>query len=525
VSEDLKFITRRAEGHRRETASQLHSPDFWRMHMRCETTAAACSGLLNRWKQLLDDAAVFGPALDATLADVGEFRRRRVLALLRPHTPEQVRAVVAAAAECGGAVPLYPFSTGRNWGLGSRQPTADGCALLDLGRLRRVRQLDLERGYAIVEPGVTQRQLSRLLEGTSRMLNVTGSCADTSVLGNALDRGIGFARQRTGDLLALEVVLANGEQIRVGGFWHAPGDAPRTFHYRHGIGPDLLPLFCQSNLGVVTAGVVSLLPRPESVRVFQGRFPEAALDRTLELLRELHRDGLLNNVSKIYNAAAMETYGLGGGEGYLFTGAFSGRSSIADAVTETVREEIRRAEPSAEVLAFDADEAERVPGADRFLADSFGGRTPACPGIERLFRTRGCDIDRAGAEGWLMFLPVVPFEPGAVRRALALSEAIARDEGLRRNATLNLLDASCVDMVMTLRFPRTADGIRRAHTAFDRLHRTFATEGFFLYRADIEHQDAEVLYGVGPYHDTLRKLKTPLDPQGIIAPGRYLPQV
>jgi hypothetical protein len=76
---------------------------------------------------------------------------------------------------------------------------------------------------------------------------------------------------------------------------------------------------------------------------------------------------------------------------------------------------------------------------------------------------------------------------------------------------------------MSLRFPRTLDGIRRGHSALDRLYRTFWEEGFYPYRADIDHMNADALYGRGPYQDTLRELKRTLDPQSVIAPGRYLP--
>jgi 4-cresol dehydrogenase (hydroxylating) len=123
-----------------------------------------------------------------------------------------------------------------------------------------------------------------------------------------------------------------------------------------------------------------------------------------------------------------------------------------------------------------------------------------------------------------MFMPVVPLEPAAVRRALALSERIAASEGLSRNATLNVLDSACIDLVMSLRFPRTADGIRRAHAAFDRLHRAFREEGFYPYRTDIDHMAPDELYGPGPDQDVLRELKRALDPCDVIAPGRYLPR-
>src|SRR5690606_5641313 len=121
----------------------------------------------------------------------------------------------------------------------------------------RIRQLDLDRGIAVVEPGVTPADLVEAAAGTPWVVNLTASCAATSVLGNARDRGVGNLRQRTDDLLGLEVVTGSGEVIRCGSFW-SKRDA--AFYYRHGVGPDLVPLFCQSNLGVVTAGIIELVP-------------------------------------------------------------------------------------------------------------------------------------------------------------------------------------------------------------------------------------------------------------------------
>src|SRR5690606_6189079 len=183
------------------------------------------------------------------LPDMGEFRRRGVAGVLRPRRVEDVVVIVAVARECGARI--YPVSTGKNWGLGSKQPVSDGCFLVDTSGLDRIRQLDVERGIAVIEPGVTQAQLVDATASTPWVVNLTGSCAATSVLGNALDRGVGNLRQRTDDLLGLEVVTGSGSLIRCGSFWSKRDEA---FYYRHGVGPDLVPLFCQSNLGIVTAG-------------------------------------------------------------------------------------------------------------------------------------------------------------------------------------------------------------------------------------------------------------------------------
>jgi FAD binding domain len=202
-----------------------------------------------------------GPSLLGPNASM--FRARRVSGVIRPGHAEQARQVVTAFSRLG-AGPLHPISTGRNWGLGSREPAQDDVVVLDLSRMAAVREINAAGGWAVIEPGVTQGQLAGLLAGTERMLNVTVSAAATSVIGNALDRGVGLRHQRVNDLAGLEVVLPEGDLVRVG-WWPRP-DRP-TAVYPHGLGPSLLPLFLQSSLGVVTAASIRLLPRPEAMRV------------------------------------------------------------------------------------------------------------------------------------------------------------------------------------------------------------------------------------------------------------------
>src|SRR5579871_3272443 len=86
---------------------------------------------------------------------------RSIAAALTPKSVEEVRAIVTTAAEY--RVPLYPFSTGHNWGYGCSLPARDGCAILDLSRLKRI-AIDAERGLASLEPGVTQQDLSDYLD-------------------------------------------------------------------------------------------------------------------------------------------------------------------------------------------------------------------------------------------------------------------------------------------------------------------------------------------------------------------------
>lgn len=76
------------------------------------------------------DASRLSEASTATFAT-----NNKISAILRPTTREQVQQCVRAANQCG--IALYPISTGKNWGYGSRVPTSQGAVLLDLGRLNR----------------------------------------------------------------------------------------------------------------------------------------------------------------------------------------------------------------------------------------------------------------------------------------------------------------------------------------------------------------------------------------------------
>ena len=118
-----------------------------------------------------------------------------------------------AASKAAGSVKLQAISCGRNWGFGSDLPTEDGAYTLDLSALKSIRSLDLKSHCVELEPGVTQGQLDEALgrSGDSHYFNVTGAGLGASIIGNALERGIGYSGQRHLDLLDLEIVLPPGE--------------------------------------------------------------------------------------------------------------------------------------------------------------------------------------------------------------------------------------------------------------------------------------------------------------------------
>ncbi len=222
--------------------------------------------------------------------------------ILRPADRAQVSDTLRVANQFG--VALYPISSGKNWGYGSRVPVETGCALLDLSRMNRITGFSEESGYVTVEPGVTQRALHEFLtERRSRLwMDATGSSPDCSLIGNAMERGFGHTpySDHFANVCGLEVVLANGDVIETG-LSGLPGSKTGPV-YRWGVGPSVDGLFSQSNLGIVTRATIWLMPAPEYFQAFffQGEGDES-LAPLIDALRPLRLDGTLRSAVHIGN--------------------------------------------------------------------------------------------------------------------------------------------------------------------------------------------------------------------------------
>ena len=228
-----------------------------------------------------------------------------VPAILYLETAEEVRQIVLAANRF--QVSLQPYSTGKSWGLGSKLSSRGGLVLVDLHRMNRIIEVNEEFGYAIVEAGVTQHQLFRHLDdtGSAFFCDTTGSGKDTSVVGNALDKGIGYNLERFKQLLNLEIVLGDGRIFKTGFGHYEACKATHTFP--EGIGPSYLPMFLQSNFGIVTRATVNLRRRPEKNCMFVTYLKrEDYLGDAIGVLKDLKQQGLVSSVAHYYEGARVQ---------------------------------------------------------------------------------------------------------------------------------------------------------------------------------------------------------------------------
>jgi 4-cresol dehydrogenase (hydroxylating) len=202
-----------------------------------------------RLQSLLGDSSGFNKCVSdllfcgpRALNDVsGAFKTVR--GILRPNSVADVIRIVSSARRFK-QIRLYSFSCGKNWGFGSMLPPEENAYAIDLSNLAKVRNLDLIGSRVEVEAGVTQGMLDVALEreGRTHCFNTTGAGKSVSLIGNALERGIGYFGSRHDDLLDLEVVLADGSIIRTSKF-----DSVQCGRYPGGVGPEIRGLCNCSN--------------------------------------------------------------------------------------------------------------------------------------------------------------------------------------------------------------------------------------------------------------------------------------
>lgn len=462
------------------------------------------SDAVARWRGVVahaDDGAAARPELS-------ESEQRRIPAILYPTTLAEVQAIVAEARARG--TPLYPVSTGMNWGLGSRHPVHDDCVLVDLRRLDRIRDVDLAHGYAVIEAGVSQHALAQQLEGTPWMLNVTTSCKDSSLLGNAMDRGEGCIRPRREDLLGLELVLGDGSVLHTGGVGQG---AARRYHGL-GSGPDATGLFLQSSLGIATAGAFAFIPRPERIDYAFASFQRAGLAEVVDRVLALRRERVLDTTFRL-SELPVEPGRSGAPPDFTLLGPLLGRRAAVEATEAVLHEELGRL-PS--LRSFECG-----PVAELALTHPLYQRTqffrgiPSCDMLRARFRVDDCDLDGRSESGWTVVATVLPLQGRAVQAALDVVTRVVDVEGLTCRLEVSAVSATTILLMTAIWFPRDVDGIARMRRTQVALRAQFRAAGFPPARDGVDAVRDE-----GPAGGALARIKGALDPDGILSPGRYL---
>jgi 4-cresol dehydrogenase (hydroxylating) flavoprotein subunit len=186
---------------------------------------------------------------------------RRIRAAVFPESTADVSRILAHAQR--EKIAVYPISSGRNWGYGCSSPVVDDCLIVDLSRMNHIVASDRDLCTVTLQPGVTQKILLDWVdrENLPWMVPTNGGGPDCSIIGNALERGFGTNVEvdHCLSIQGLEAVLPDGR------IWKTPfahfGLPALEYGLRWGVGPYLGGLFSQSNLGIVTQATIKLAPR------------------------------------------------------------------------------------------------------------------------------------------------------------------------------------------------------------------------------------------------------------------------
>jgi glycolate oxidase len=216
--------------------------------------------------------------------------------VVAPTRTEQVSRLLEFANQ--RKIPVTPRGAGYGY-VGGCVPVMGGIAL-SLARMNRIKEIAVADGVAVVEPGVITGDLQREVRNCRLFYPPDpASLKNSSIGGNiATNAGgprclkYGVTRQY---VLGLEIVLAEGTVVRIGGRTH-----------KNKTGFDLVGLFVGSEgmLGVVTEATLRLLPLPPARASVSSSF--GSIEDAAAAVQKILLEGYLPSALEIADRFTLE---------------------------------------------------------------------------------------------------------------------------------------------------------------------------------------------------------------------------
>lgn len=424
--------------------------------------------------------ARLGPDAVLTGEEVWRFAAAGVApaCVVQPADPDGVAAAVRAAAGLGLAV--VPAGNGTQLGIGWPPPRYD--AALSVRRLARVRAHDAADLTVTVEAGVTLAALDEVLAAAGQWLPIDAPRPEATTVGGliAADRS-GPHRCAYGTvrdlLLGVRAVGADGQVIRGGGqvVKNVAGyDLPKLFTGSYG------------TLGVLVEATFKVLPRPACEALFEWTAPD--LETALARAAALRAGPVLPVLLEAINEPAAESLGLDSGASLVI--GCAGSAAHVD-------EQARR-------LAALSDGAAQRHAPERGAA------------LARALRELSQAADDDGLVARCSVLPsaLVPL-CAAIERAAAAARTVAE---------LNVHAANGVLWCQLLGAP---DGATLGAVAAAVRAAARRLGGWAVFEAiPPDLRDQLDPWGFdAPSLALMRRVKHALDPQGLLAPGRFVGRI
>ncbi|KAI1131200.1 glycolate oxidase [Nemania abortiva] len=463
-----------------------------------------------------------------------------------PASVEELQRFLKVANEYKIAV--WTFSRGKNLGYGGPAPRLPGCIALDLHRMNKVIDVNEKFGYVVVEPGVTFGDLYTFcVEKKLKLWPSVASLGWGSVIGNTLDRGMGFIPTAVHheNIAGMEVVLANGDIVRTGQY--AMTTSPSAHLTKLTFGPTIDGLFLQSNLGIVTKMGIYLTPQPQSYMACSFDMPEFDDIATItDVFGEMRRNGTLPTMVYVFHInewAAIfgkrSDWWKGKGpipdwrtkemQKELDVGNWSvkfglyGPTAILEAQYAEVLRVVTEKAPTGKLqrTVFSGEnggllEATAVP-------EPYGGIRVGVPSMWSIpmvnfYNQRDNSIGAHGA-----YSPIVPLDGKVLLDWVKAAKRVYESQGFDLLCDFFMHERHAVFVCM-LCFDKTSPEQRvGVDKIFHELFKEGSSRGFAKYRAHINHMDqnAELFdFNDHAYRRFVETIKDSLDPNGILSPGK-----
>lgn len=446
-----------------------------------------------------------------------------------PASVQQVQAIVRVAGELG--IALWPTSRGKNFGYGGAAPRIAEVVMLDLVRMNRIIEVNADLGYAIVEPGVGFDDLHHYLVDNDIPLWMSAPAHTWgSVLGNALERGVGYTPygEHASKVCGLEIVTGTGELLRTG---MGALEGARTWQlFPYGFGPSWDAAFMQSNFGIATKMGIWLMPEPEHTINLAMAFDRIEdLPLGVDALRPLKLDGTVqanpsfgNIIRNLAVRAPRSEYYQGSGpipadildRARVQAGVGHWNFSIrlyGDKAVNLIQAEKVKAAFAHLPYEFEISEWHR--------GEPLTGSGSPTPTLAAL----GVVDWLGGPGGHLTFSPVSPFSGAEAWEQYTTIRGMYEDAGFDYYGgfTAGQRYLNHISMIV---FNRDDENMTaRANGLFSDLIETAAQKGWGEYRTHTLYYD-EVARTYGYNGGALQRwnetVKDAIDPHGIIAPGK-----
>jgi glycolate oxidase/4-cresol dehydrogenase (hydroxylating) len=458
-------------------------------------------------------------------------------AVVRPGSVEEIQAILKIATE--NKTPVWALSEGQNHGYGIACAAKPGMIILELKRMNKILEVNVDLAYARLEPGVTFLQLYRYLKDNNIPLwmDVGSGSPNASYLGNITERGAGYTPLGEKFLFScgMEVVLANGKVLRTG-----TGTLPNTKTwqiFKWGYGPYLDGLFTSSNFGIVTKVGFWLMPQPPAYEPLAVVMDDPdAVYNAVEVLRPLKLNMVIPNgacVTHVRKALGLTAcwgesknilpkvgrrfdystdvlkelknqYSLGE---WNFAGALYGLPETVQMYKKIVQQAFSAAVPKARFL--DASE--------QAASSYWRAREKAMRGEPLTEFDMSAWVGKAGA---LWISPVAPVTNEHVKQQIKIAEETYGKYGFHYAAELILGTGRDLHHIIWLLFDRSNTEERlRADKCVKEMYDRYCQVGYLPYRTSVSMGDY-LMKKLGYFRDVCYDLKRLLDPNNILSPGK-----